>query len=75
MKLMYPQNDKIGILEVFKIKNFLHCPTMVDRLIKNFCKILRILHWWHLCKVIEESKNSVIYFSTITRILEISEGK
>ena len=29
MELMYPQNDTIGVLG-----------TMVDRLIKNFCKIL-----------------------------------
>ena len=49
---------------------------MVDRLIKNFCKILCVeFTKVAFCKVIEKSKNYLVYIFTITWILEISEGK
>ena len=69
MELMYPKNNKTGILEVLKIKTFF--AALLDRLFVKFSP--QILHWWHLCKVIKKSKNDLIYLSTITWLLEISE--
>ena len=49
---MYPQNDKIGVLEVLEVKAFFTAqPCWI------FVKYsLLILRWWHLCKVIKKNK-------------------
>ena len=70
MEFMYPQNHKV-----------FSCQTMVDKLIKNFCKILRDFTLVAALQGYQkEVKNSLIsnkHFlkSLITWILEMSEGK
>ena len=76
MELMYPQNDEIDILEVLKIKTFLAAQPWWTDLLRIFVIFSPlILYWWNLCKAIKICKHSLIYLSTITWILEISEGK
>ena len=74
MESVYPQNDKIGLVEVPEIKTFFAAQPWSTDLLQIFVKIHSADFTLDLCKVIEKSKNSLIYLSTIS-IFEISEGK
>ena len=55
IKLMGPQNDKIGVLEVRKIKTFFAAqPRRTDllRICVSFSP--RVLQWWYPYKIIEK---------------------
>ena len=55
---MYSQDDKNGVFEALKIKTFFPIQPWWTDFIKILVKFSpRILHWWHLCKVIKKSKN------------------
>ena len=64
MEMMYSQNNENGIFEVLKIKTFFPVQPWWTYFIRIFVKFSPwVLHWWHLSKVIEKSKNSLIYCS------------
>ena len=67
MELMYPKNDKIGVLEALKIKTFFAAQPWWTDSVRIFVKFSPwALHWWHLCKVIKKSNIFLIYLSPTT---------
>ena len=78
LKLIYSQNDKIGVFTGSRSQNSLHYPTMVGRLLKNFFIFFSMdfTHcWWYLCKTVKENKYSKFILLLLVGFLKISNRK
>ena len=74
-EIMYPENDKTGVLEVLKIRTFFpnHGGQTSEEFLWNY---LSGFYTGGLSvRLSKKNKNSLIYFSTIISLLEILEGK